>query len=186
MKQKNANQRKKFIIISILFLLFLIPAFLARVFYHNQAWLPKHRLNHGQLITPALSVKDLKLDPQLTEHRWVLLFLQAGDCQEDCQKSLYSMQQIQRALGKDMNRLQRVVLTPVAQGINKSFEEWLNTGKTRQWSLAPEDFATFSARSGFWYVVDPLGNIILNYPKDANPEAILDDLKYLMGVSNIG
>lgn len=182
----KSSQRKKVIILAGIFLLFVIPAILAQVFYHHKAWLPKHSLNHGQLITPALSVKDLKLDPQITQHRWVLLFLQSGDCENDCQKSLYNMQQIQRALGKDRERLQRAVITPPGLTPDKPLSQWLSAGNTSRWLISAEDFAGFSSRPGFWYVLDPLGNIILQYPKDVNPEAILDDLKYLMGVSNVG
>ena len=94
------------------------------------------------------------------------------------------MGQIQRALGKDIHRLQRVFLT--SEKADEKLQQWLSANETLHWQVAESDLIRVLRHPSTWYVIDPLGNIILSYPANTNPEAILDDLKYLMGVSNIG
>jgi cytochrome oxidase Cu insertion factor (SCO1/SenC/PrrC family) len=36
------------------------------------------------------------------------------------------------------------------------------------------------------YLVDPLGNLLMSYPPDAPPRALLDDLERLLKLSHIG
>lgn len=86
------------------------------------------------------------------------------------------MQQIQRALGKDMNRLERVVLT---------FPSSPNIVGASQWRVDPALLTRVLGKQRVWYIVDPLGNIVLSYPAGVNPEDMLDDLKYLMRVNEV-
>jgi hypothetical protein len=168
-------------IISILILLFVTPFILARVFYAHQNWLPRHTTNHGQLLTPPPSLRDFSLDPHATQHRWVLLLVHpSGPCEQFCQKGLYNMRQIQLALGKDRDRLQRVLVTAVP--VDQQLQQWLQDSGAGQW----QGNADALSKGGTWYVVDPLGNLVLSYAAQANPEDILDDLKHLMTISNIG
>ena len=39
---------------------------------------------------------------------------------------------------------------------------------------------------GRYFVVDPLGNLILSYPADADQKRLLEDLERLLDVSRIG
>jgi hypothetical protein len=39
---------------------------------------------------------------------------------------------------------------------------------------------------GRFFVVDPLGNLILSYPPEADRKRMLEDLERLLGVSRIG
>jgi hypothetical protein len=39
---------------------------------------------------------------------------------------------------------------------------------------------------GRYFVVDPLGNIILSYPDSADQQRLLDDLERLLSVSRVG
>jgi hypothetical protein len=42
------------------------------------------------------------------------------------------------------------------------------------------------ARTDHIYVVDPLGNLVLRYPRDADPSRIRKDIERLLKVSRIG
>jgi cytochrome oxidase Cu insertion factor (SCO1/SenC/PrrC family) len=179
------NPAKARLIFLIIFLLFMVPMILARVFYHHREWLPRHTVNHGQLLSPPVSLQEVAIDPASTQHRWVLLFLSTDHCDDFCWKSLYTMRQIQRALGKDMDRLQRVMLTPAVVEDVK-LQQWLDANDTAHWQVSQSDLTRALGQPAAWYVIDPLGNIILSYAANKNPETILDDLKYLMRVSNIG
>lgn len=177
---KTKNKTK----ILLIALLVLLPFVFARVLYHHQSWLPQHKTNRGQLLTPPLTIQQLGLELAATHHRWVLVLVSPGACDSECQQQLHTMQQIQRALGKDMNRLQRVLLTTAA--VDPSLQAGLNASATISWPVDATVLTRVLGQPAQWYVIDPLGNIILAYHAHLNPEAMLDDLKYLMGVSNIG
>lgn len=180
----KSPSKKAWQIFSIITLLFLIPILLAWLFYTHTAWLPEKSVNHGKLISPPLSIRELSLDPALLHHQWTLIYVHSGICDSICQRELYNMRQIQRALGKDMNRLQRIMLT--VQPVDSQLQNLLNASETLYWQIDPAVMTRAFGHPAVFYVVDPLGNIILMYSANDNPEWMLDDLKYLMGASSIG
>lgn len=169
-------------VLAAITLLFILPFALAYLFYHHQQWLPHHKVNHGTLITPTQKIAVFALKPTATDHHWLLIHIHRGDCDLSCQKRLYNMHQIQLALGKDQNRLANVLLTPADQLLEDRLQQWVSTNGIRRWQTRAELLGHAQA----WYIVDPLGNLVLSYPADVNPEFILDDLKYLMNISSIG
>lgn len=128
--------------------------------------------------------------PRITEPlkgKWILLYAGPSTCSTTCKKTLYQLQQIHIATGKDQSRVLRVQLT----FDTPSFKApgMLNL------SVKEQEFAEFiknlpikmlALSRGAIYLVDPLGNVILSYTLDANPSGILKDLKHLLGVSQIG
>lgn len=170
--------------ILLIALLVLLPFVFASVLYHHQRWLPQHKTNRGQLLTPPLTIQQLGLNPTATHHLWVLVFISPGACDLACQQQLQIMQQIQRALGKDMNRLQRVLLTTAP--VDATLQARLTASVTTVWQVDATVVTRVLGKPAQWYVIDPLGNVVLAYSAQINPEAMLDDLKYLMGVSSIG
>ncbi len=184
MKSLPPSSKKARRIFLIILILFLAPMILARVFYAHKTWLPQHTVNHGQLLVPPPALQQLTSDPGRARSHWVLLFIHNGSCDDFCWQNLHNMGQIQRALGKDIQRLQRVFLT--SEKADEKLQQWLSASETLHWQVAEFDLIRVLRHPSTWYVIDPLGNIILSYPANTNPEAILDDLKYLMGVSNIG
>lgn len=175
--------KKTLFIFTILILLFFVPILVAGFLTTHKTWLPQRTTNHGQLLTPPRSLQQLTLDPAITHHHWILLLVHPGVCDSFCQKGLYNMHQIQRALGKDMNRLQHVLLTLPADNVDA---QWLTASETQHWQVEQTVLNQVLGPSAAWYVVDPLGNIVLSYSADVNPEWMLDDIKHLMGVSSIG
>lgn len=179
-------------ILLIIGLLFVIPMLLAIGCYYHNNWLPKRSLNHGHLLTPPPSLLQLSINPQILQHHWAILYLPevAGSkelsCDSICQKNLYNIQQIQRALGKDMNRLQRVLVIMQPGEIDQPLQKRLTASETLYWRLDPNQLVKVLGPAKTFYVVDPLGNIVLSYSAEVSPDWILDDLKYLMGVSSIG
>ncbi len=180
------TQKNGWRIFLIIGLLFLIPLLLAVWFYTHKTWLPSRSLNHGQLINPPPSLEQLSINPRALQHRWAILYIHTPSCDSICQKDLYNIRQIQRALGKDTNRLQRVFVTLQPGTVDAQLQKELMESQTLYWRIDPTQFAKVLGQTKTFYVVDPLGNIVLSYATDSNPEWILDDLKYLMGVSSIG
>jgi hypothetical protein len=132
--------------------------------------------NYGELLEP----KPLALAPlQGLRGKWVLLSADASACAPACERKLYFMRQVRRAQGKNMDRVERL---------------WIITdaGKPR-----PELLAAFEGTHLGWvsdpplvpehiYLVDPLGNLMMRFPRDPDPSRMLKDLQRLLKYSKIG
>lgn len=186
MQNKIQSRKKAGLIIVLLILMFIVPVMLAKFFYSHQKFLPNHRVNHGQLLNPPLTIDNLNLSPAPPKSVWLLISVQNTACDQDCEQHLFYMRQIQQALGKNLNRLQRVVVTNQPQA-DKKLVDLLN-GSYRGTLLLQINSQEQKENmiSQGWYLVDPQGNIMMRYQANAKPDDILDDLEYLLRISQIG
>ncbi len=181
-----------------LIILFIAPIFLAWFCYAHTNFLPRKTTNNGQLVTPPVSISELQIfdsdnalqrNPfQIYKGKWLLLFLSSGNCGVSCQKQLFYLRQIQLALGKDVNRLQRVILTDRATPVDPSLESLLRGpfAGTSHWLINRLEWNRIISRQAVIYLVDPMGNIMMTYSTNSNAEAIHKDLQHLLRVSKIG
>jgi hypothetical protein len=163
--------------------------------------------NHGQLIDPPRSVSDVVFQHEGVAEtlwqdlpaKWRLLVVQRGDvCDAICQQQLYQTRQIHIALGKNFNRVGRVVLsdtaptavtvTPEAEWGSpaSSLSDWLaqeHVGMTaltvpsdRLSALTPEVLASPAQ----WYVVDPAGWIMMRVSDELYYKDVISDLRFLL------
>src|SRR3954462_11379978 len=96
--------------------------------------------------------------------KWVLVTFDAAACDSACEKKLYIVRQVRRALGKDAERVERL---------------WIVTdgAKPRPEVLAAIEGAhVATAAPGFEgdriYLVDPIGNLMMRFPGDPDPAKI--------------
>jgi hypothetical protein len=158
-------------------------------------WRPTAFTNYGELITPTPignivmrqpDGRELRLDA--FKGKWVFLMVDSGSCNEFCRQKLYDMRQVRLTQGKDMDRIERAWLvddreTPAdAIAAEYAGTRILAAQGSPVLSQLP---ATGSVRDHI-YVVDPLGNLILRYPRDADPSRMKKDLIRLLKVSRIG
>lgn len=140
-------------------------------------WSPGAPSNYGELIAP-------RVIPSMSELRgkWVLVTFDAAACDAWCERKLYIARQVRRAQGKEMDRVERL---------------WVITdaGKPRAEALAATEGARVGrfAAEGFpgnpvdhIYVVDPLGNLMMRFPRDPDPSRIIKDLQRLLKYSRFG
>ena len=163
--------------------------------------------NHGELIDPPRSVSDVVFQHegvadtlwQDLPAKWRLLVVQRGDeCDAICQQQLYQTRQIHIALGKNFNRVGRVVLSdtaPTAVTVTPeakrgspatSLSDWLaqeHVGMTaltvpsdRLSALTPEVLASPAQ----WYVVDPAGWIMMRVSDELYYKDVISDLRFLL------
>ena len=158
-------------------------------------WPPQSRLNYGELIEAhPLSDPGLRrLDRgsfRLSQLRgkWVMLLIDSGVCVESCRKKLLYMRQVRLAQGKNAERVERVWLVADAAPPDTML---LADYPGMHVARAPANpfLAEFPAPrdpSGHIYLVDPLGNLMLRYPADPDPQRMLKDLARLLRASRIG
>lgn len=177
----------------LIFAVAVAPFLLAWIAY--LFWEPARHMNHGELIEP----RQLPLTPltmldgrpfRLDEHRgkWVLIHADSGACAESCRKQLYYMRQVRLALGANRDRVERVwLLTDDRQPATEIAE--LYDGVALVKAAGSALVSALPAADGpndHVYLVDPLGNLMLRFPKDPDPKGMLKDLQRLLKVSRIG
>jgi cytochrome oxidase Cu insertion factor (SCO1/SenC/PrrC family) len=164
--------------LALVFLVCAAPFFLgwAAWYFH---WGTGAAGNYGELIPP----RTLSGPPfQELRGKWVLVTLDAAACEAYCEKKLYFVRQMHRAQGKDQSRLERLwVITdsgaPRAELLAAIEGSRISTAKTDAFPGNPVDHI---------YLVDPLGNLMLRFPRDPDPSRMLKDLQRLLKYSRVG
>jgi hypothetical protein len=156
------------------------PVILATLAYYL-GWAPGSSSNYGELIAPR-PIPGAPLEK--LRGKWVLVSFDAAACDRYCEQKLYYMRQTRRAQGKEQARIERL---------------WLLTdgGRPRAELLAALEDAHVAPAGGLQkdfpgnavdhiYLVDPLGNLMLRFPRDPDPKRIIKDLNRLLKYSRIG
>lgn len=176
-----------------IFLVCLAPLAAAYAVYY--LWTPQSRMNYGTVIelAPLPEVLGTKPDGEPLRAaelrgKWVLLHADSGACGERCQRKLYHMRQVRLAQGKNQERVERMWLVvddaPIS-GADPRLYEGVRVVRVPAAKVVAALPAESDPRDHV-YVVDPLGNVMLRFPKDADPARMLKDLQRLLKVSQIG
>ena len=159
-------------------------------------WAPQGHMNYGELIEPARPLPDAALT--LADGRpfrlgalrgkWILLHVSSGACDEGCERRLYHMRQVRLTQGKNMDRIERVWLISDAAALDaavtRAFE---GTYFVRaEGSDVLREPALAADGPGHIYLVDPLGNLMLKFPRDGDPSRMRRDIERLLKASQIG
>ncbi|WP_085693867.1 MULTISPECIES: hypothetical protein [unclassified Pseudomonas] len=162
------------------------PMILATGMYKLQFWVPEGRSYHGELIGNGQTRADLGV--KADEERWQMLVTAPGDCVADCQQLVYLARQIQIGLGRDAGRASHALAA--AQPLGADYEARLARDYP-QLQRYPLDTAGLRKTAGdasapqLW-IIDPHGNLVLRYGPDVNGKDLLNDLRHLLKLSNIG
>jgi len=158
-------------------------------------WVPGSAANYGTLI-PARPLPDATLQGtdqrpfKLSELRgkWLLVQFDSGACEGYCERKLYFMRQVRKALGKNMARVERVWLLTDGEAPKPRLLEAIDgTRLARSASRAfTDEFPADGSNTDHIYVVDPFGNLMMRFPRDPDPSRMLKDMQRLMKVSGIG
>ena len=158
-------------------------------------WQPQGGTNYGDLI-PARALINPPLR-RLDQHtfrlselrgKWILLQLDRADCAAACRAKLYDMRQVRLAQGREMDRVERVWLildeAPLETQLMREYDgtRMLRAGG----SPLVAEFPPAGGVRDHIYLVDPHGNLMLRFPKDADPSRMNKDLARLLRASRIG
>ena len=195
---KPRNSKSGLIIVAVLIAIFALPEIIA-VSLQVMKWRPDSTTNRGDLIQPARAIEDLEFQTidnktvKFSELRkkWIMVSFADGVCNDACLKNMYLMRQVQTALGKEQNRVQRIFVShepiaPEAQkvmlkefaGMTILVGSQLNVKALSLQFTLPNMTAVDAQRI---YLVDPLGNLMMSY-RD-NPNGMLKDIVHLMKIS---
>ena len=139
--------------------------------------------NYGELIAPrALSGPPL----DGLRGKWLLVSFDAAACDAYCERKLYLMRQVRAAQGKDAGRVERVwALTDAARPRDELLGAIEGTHVVAL-KEAPALRGFPGNPTDHIFVVDPLGNLMMRFPRDPDPSRMLKDLQRLLKLSQIG
>lgn len=119
--------------------------------------------------------------------KWVLISVGSGKCDEQCRQNLYYMRQVRLTQNREKERLERVWLIdddeiPAPEIVDDFAGTWLISAKDS--TLLSELPAKVSQRDHI-YLVDPIGNLMMRFPKDPDPGQMAKDIKRLLKISQL-
>ena len=184
--EPRQDRRKGRLQLLLVLLVTLGPMILATAMYKFKFWVPDSRFYHGELIGTGQTRADLGV--QADETRWQLLVSAPGRCETDCQHLVYLARQIQIGLGRDASRASHALST--AQPLSADYMAKLRR-EYPQLQQYPLDLSAYrKATPGIdipqLWIVDPHGNLVLRYGAQVNGKDLLNDLRHLLKLSNIG
>ncbi|HEY9396135.1 MAG TPA: SCO family protein [Burkholderiales bacterium] len=153
------------------------------------------RTNYGDLLPPQpvpeltlVAPEGKTLTMSQLRGKWLMVHFDQGRCADACERKLYEMRQTRIAQGKDMDRIERVWVVLDGSAPEAAVPE-LYEGMYVAQSAPAEFVAAFPASTDVRdhiYLIDPLGNVMLRFPQDADPKRIIKDLQRLLRVSRVG
>jgi len=198
--QRDANRRR----LLFIFGLFFVPLAVAAIWYAlvPAGWHSGSMTNSGQLLEPIYTVQPFEqstlegkpFSGKDLEKMWTIVHLVDGECDEVCSRMLYNTRQIRIGQGKNMNRVQRV--TVIGSGGETA-------SNTKMWQSHPDMTFIRAAAGGLgeqikretekdhfplnsFFLIDPLGNVMMQFSPDLPPKKVAKDLKKLLKLSHIG
>jgi peroxiredoxin len=160
---------------------------------------PERRNNYGALIDPRqhpipdLRSASLEGKPATLNDfngKWILLQADAGACDQRCTDKLYYQRQLRLTQGKERDRIERVWLVtddaPLSTALMKEYDgtRILRVDPKKLAAWLPVDAGT--AVEDHLFVIDPLGNLMMRFPKNPDYNKVKKDITKLLKASGIG
>ncbi len=176
--------------------IFVLPFTIAKTMHLLNMHPTSH--SYGTLVIPPKPLQFFALHDtqgkavasQLTSKQWLkkwsIVTIEAGDCAEQCQAQIHLLKQVNIALDKDAKRVQRILIATHTEALgaekfNALQKQYPDLIILSGADAAKTQFAAqFNGAAGSIYLVDPKGNLMMNYPSDAKPKGMLVDLKKLL------
>jgi hypothetical protein len=160
---------------------------------------PSGRTNYGTLIDPrahpipplatvGLDGKPLALEAY--KGKWVMLQVAPGECPQACKEQMVKIRQLRLMQGKGMERIERVWLitdnAPLDIELMKVIDgaHFLRVKPELVKAWLPVEQG--SEVSDHLYLIDPLGNLMMRFPKNAEPSKVTKDIGKLLKASAVG
>nr|WP_245937014.1 cytochrome C oxidase subunit I [Undibacterium pigrum] len=164
---------------------------------------PSGRTNYGTILDPrnypmpklaghllGAAPNDPAIGLEAYQGKWLMVQIDSGACAEVCQKRMYDIRQLRTAQGKEMDRIERVWLitddAPIDTMLIRQHDGArmlkVDPAALKAWLPTESD----TQISDHIYLIDPRGNLMMRYQKDADANKIKKDLSKLLRASAIG
>jgi hypothetical protein len=182
--------------LSAMLALFMVPTLASFIVFYF--FPPRTSNNYGTLIAPVVALPQEKLvridttsggTADALKGRWLLVMRNSGPCEAACQQRLMVMKQARLILGREQDRVVRVVLAEDGQAPDANTQQsfagtvWIDAKSSAWKDKLPVDAA---ARDERIYGVDPLGNAFIYYGANPDIKRIAEDFRRVLKASQIG
>ncbi len=159
---------------------------------------PQGRTNYGELLLPIKPIPAAQLrlldgkpfDLATLKGKWIMLTVDGGACSTACVEKLYKMRQVRATQGKNSDRIENAwLIDDEAQLETQVIRAYDSTHMLRAAGnafLQALPVPTGGQQHDHIYLIDPLGNLVLRFPKGADPAKMKRDLERLLKYSGIG
>ena len=194
------NNKKSQRTLLFLIIIFVGPLLVATVMFAMRGqWSVTNPVAHGQLIHPAQPITKFvarvsdqhEIGRDYLKGKWTYFLYMSAECNLECEAALFKIRQTRLAVGKDVNRVQYIILSQpdtsyaIDQAILDRHKQLIVANLT-SWGTEATDLQLERLKEGFVYLVDPLGNLMMKYAMSSTSKGMLKDIKKLLRASNIG
>lgn len=186
-------------VIAVIALLTIVPMLLAW-YYASHPELISKRSNYGRLIVPPVPIDRSELTALPAspapisdlEGHWVLIQIGSEGCGTSCIETLHKTHQSRLMLNKEISRVRRMVVLPedktgwIPSTEDQQDESLLIVAVKAETLKKMAGAAGEPLREDALLLMDPLGNLMLDYPAGFDPYGLVKDLRHLLKVSQIG
>ena len=190
---KEPNRRSGRLQLLLIAFAFIGPLLIAAwLYFQGDPLHPAGRTNHGELLEPIINVSDkLPVSPVHRQYdgAWLLLYANIVACDERCHEALYTLRQSRLMLGKEMDRVRRVFLhgdSPPDTVFLANEHQGLITIEDSRLDSLLKNKKPADLPAGGYFLIDPLGNLVMYFRPDIDPSDMVDDIKRLLKLSRIG
>lgn len=194
--KKSSSRRIQLILLAIVFL----APIGAAIFYQ-----PSSFNNRGDLVEPPrpigpvtfLDSEGASVSMETLLGKWTYFYFAPAGCGLDCRELAETLERVRLTRGKHMRRVRSFLVTGDLENVARLAGDVAAFPGVVVFGVSPEQLA--SLKDTFTldgkapmdgesriYLVDPLGNLMMSYGRDADPTDIRKDLARLLRVSRIG
>ncbi len=188
------HRGRRYLPLYVLIAITILPVAAAYIAYYVVP--PSGRTNYGTLIEPQRPTPTLPLarldgtafDLRELRGKWVFIMVDSGNCDRECEDKLLMMRQQRTMTGKNRDQIERVwlIVDQVPLSIMQ-MREYEGTHFIRAPLQALRDFLALpgadSRLQDHVWVIDPTGNLMLRWPKEAEPNGVKRDVARLLSVA---
>lgn len=187
----NKTIKARFILLGVA-LVFIIPILVSwYLVFFTDFKKGNQGTQKGELISPVISLGELEafnIKTQSIEsisNKWTLVFFVEKECDQLCEDKLYRLRQIRLALGKDRDKVDRLLISENKNDWEKFSDEFKGQKYIDPTSSGYNKLKEkFKGYSGFdieaTYLIDPFGFLMMKYEKDVNPMGTIKDIERLI------
>jgi hypothetical protein len=197
----NNQKNKNHLLIIGLFGMTIIPFLIAWGLKENPE-LVKGQTNIGQLITPPVTTERSDLTGfdtftadnmgELSGHWLLVNVIPNNECNEICMEAIHKTKQLRLMLNKELTRTRRIVILLKDVEPETASKWWLDDEtllRVRPNDAVRKKIAEIrqgNVPDGMLFLMDPLGNLMMQYEPGFDPYSVKSDLMHLLRISQIG
>jgi hypothetical protein len=159
---------------------------------------PTGRTNYGTLIEPqrpvpaipATAINGDPFDLRSLKGKWVMIIVDGGACDAYCESKLFHARQQRTMTGKEREQIERVWLItdhePLSTMLLREYEgtHFVRVAENDAARFLPLPAAAGSSLRDHIWLVDPLGNLMLRWPRNPDPKRTKGDISRLLKASS--